>query len=220
MLFPVVSMVYGFAEVTLKVVSSDLFKKYVWLPQAASRSGKQKNGLHSDDKLATMKIDKEQDHEKGDSGEKWKLDNAKSEDTRSNNEDADSDSTSRQSQNKADDVENVMIVNQKSDDTNKEGKTNENWLGSSDDHKYEDDRANAEEDDDDEEETDFDQESLRVESLEEDDQFMFNIIHGWDNTCKGSLIQPYPNAPHICVPMPNLVSRIQVSWLNAAIYTM
>lgn len=232
-LYPVVSMVYGMAKVTIKIISSDLFKKYVWLPQTVSRTRKHKSKLQND--LITDEKQEIDDESKCDSTEqqtdikekpgsnnRWTMEIKDIETDEEKNDDC------REAENKSREID-YPDKNIKEDDldgfcgdANKEAVDKETVIlmdGLSDSLLLLKDVVNIEKDEnendkenvpeDKEEETDFDQESMRVESLDEDDQFMVHVFHGWDNTCKGSLIQPYPNAPHICVPLPNLVSRIQ-----------
>lgn len=50
-----------------------------------------------------------------------------------------------------------------------------------------------------------------VSDLSEEDAEIVKFMHGWDFTKRGSLLQPYPNCPTICVPAPSLNGKVQVS---------
>ena len=50
-----------------------------------------------------------------------------------------------------------------------------------------------------------------VSDLPDKDQFLVKLCHGWDGTNHGGLIVPYPNVPHLAVPLPHLQpDRVQV----------
>ncbi len=53
-------------------------------------------------------------------------------------------------------------------------------------------------------------EYVQTAEMSEEEQYLVQVAHGWDFVNRGSQIQPYPSVPFICVPMPNLVDKVQV----------
>jgi hypothetical protein len=56
--------------------------------------------------------------------------------------------------------------------------------------------------------------------LSEADAEIARFMHGWDFVKRGSLLQPYPNCPNICVPAPSLNQKVQVRQVNAVVLVL